>query len=350
MELVSRRALVRLAVLVSLLAAAGVVVWLLMLRMPGASHHGALAPLTDPEVALRDELRRHVAVLAGEIGERHLLVPAKLARAVEYLEATFASAGYHVRRHTYEIEHQALPAPEAVRVFHNLEVERPGAARAEEIVLVGAHYDTVLGTGGANDNASGAAAVLALARRFASRTLPRTLRFVLFANEEFYFQRPQMGSLVYARALRRRGDRVVVMLSLETIGYYSDREGSQLYPPPLGLVFPSVGNFVGFVGNLGSRAEVRSAIAAFRRHARFPSEGAAMPPILPGIAWSDHWAFWQAGYPALMVTDTAPYRYQWYHHPGDTPDKLDYERMARVVAGLGSMLAELAGLPGAGAQ
>lgn len=304
-----------------------------MIRMPGSSHRGPLAPLTEAEAALRDELRRDVEALAGQIGERHVLVPRNLDRAVAYLEAAFAGAGYRVRRQTYEVGGEAC---------HNLEVERPGSDGAAGIVVVGAHYDTVLGSPGANDNASGTAALLALARRFASRTLPRTLRFVAFVNEEIYFQRPEMGSLVYARAIRRRGDRVVTMLSLETIGYYSDREGSQLYPKPLGLLYPSTGDFIGFVGNFGSRAEVRAAIGAFRRHARFPSEGAAIPPILPGISWSDHWAFWQVGYPALMITDTAPYRYRWYHQPGDTPDKLDYDRMARVVAGLEPMLADLA--------
>jgi hypothetical protein len=307
-----------------------------MFRMPGSSHHEPLGPLAESEREMGDELRRHVGVLAGEIGERHVLAPRGLARAADYLDAALAGAGYRVRRQTYQVAGQPC---------HNLEVERPGASRAGEVVVVGAHYDTVIGSPGANDNASGTAALLVLARRFADRTVPRTLRFVAFVNEELYFQQPEMGSLVYARALRERGDRVVTMISLETIGYYSDEPGSQRYPPPLGLLYPSTGNFLGFVGNVGSGAEVRAALAAFRRHARFPSEGAAVPSILPGVSWSDHWAFWQAGYRALMVTDTAPYRYPWYHAPGDTPDRLDYDRLARVVAGLEATLAELAGLP-----
>ncbi len=343
MKLFTRGARVRLAAFVGLVVVAAVGVWVVMIRMPGASWRGPLPPLSAAEAALRDELRRDIEVLAGEIGERHLLVPQNLARAVAHIEAAFAAAGYRVRRQTYEVPPEAFHSvPGAERVFHNLEAERPGTDRAAEIVVVGAHYDTILGSPGADDNASGTAAVLALARRFATRTLSRTVRFVAFANEEIYFQRPVMGSLVYAKALRQRGDRVVTMLSLETIGYYSDGPGSQLYPKPLNLLYPSAGNFVAFVGNFASRAELREALAAFRRHARFPSEGVAIPNVLPGVGWSDHWAFWQVGYPGLMVTDTALYRYPFYHAPSDTPDKVDYERMARVVAGLEPMLAELA--------
>jgi len=345
-KLASRGALLRLAILAAVLAALALSAWVVMIRMPGTSWRGPLPPLTPAEAALRDELRRDVEVLAGEIGERHLLKPENLARAVAHIEGELTAAGYRVRRQTYEVPPEAFHRmAEAERVFHNLEAERPGGDRAAEIVVVGAHYDTILGTRGANDNASGTAAVLALARRFARRTVPRTVRFVAFANEEIYFQQPWMGSLVYAKALRARGDRVVTMLSLETIGYYSDQPGSQLYPKPLNLLYPSAGNFVAFVGNFASRAQVHAAIAAFRRHARFPSEGAAIPPVLPGIAWSDHWAFWQAGYPGIMVTDTAPYRYRHYHTPFDTADKIDYERMARVVAALEPTLADLAGAP-----
>jgi Zn-dependent M28 family amino/carboxypeptidase len=212
-----------------------------------------------------------------------------------------------------------------------------GTSRAAEIVVVGAHYDSVEGTRGANDNGSGVAALLAAARAFAQRSdrPARTLRFVAFANEEPpYFQGSGMGSLVYARACRARGDRVVAMVSLETIGFYTDMPDTQHYPPPLGIAYPSTGNFIGFVGNVASRALVRRAISAFRETTRFPSEGAALPEWMPGVGWSDHWSFWQAGYPAIMVTDTAPFRYPHYHDASDLPDKLSYDRMARVVDGI----------------
>ena len=132
------------------------------------------------------------------------------------------------------------------------------------------------------------------------------------------------------------------MLSLETIGYYVEEEESQRYPPPFSLFYPSTGNFIAFVGNVKSGPLVREVVGSFRRHAKFPSEGAAFPGFIPGVGWSDHWAFWQEGYPALMVTDTAPFRYPAYHSPQDTPEKVKYDQMARVVGGLGKVIADLA--------
>jgi hypothetical protein len=129
---------------------------------------------------------------------------------------------------------------------------------------------------------------------------------------------------------------------VESVGFYVDARGSQQYPAPFGLFYPRTGNFLAFVANPASRTLLRRAIAAFRRCAAFPSEGAAAPGWIPGIGWSDHWAFCQNGYPALMVTDTAPFRYPHYHSERDTPDKIDFDRMARVAAGLAAMVAELA--------
>ena len=151
-----------------------------------------------------------------------------------------------------------------------------------------------------------------------------------------------MGSRVYARRSKARGENIVAMFSLETIGYYSDRPGSQRYPFPLGFFYPSTGSFIAFVSNLSSRALLHEVLASFRRHAAFPAEGVAAPAFIPGVDWSDHWSFWKEGYPALMVTDTAPYRYPYYHTAQDTPDRVDYERTARVVTGLHRMLRELA--------
>lgn len=171
----------------------------------------------------------------------------------------------------------------------------------------------------------------------------RSVRFVLFVNEEPpFFQTEQMGSLVYARRCRQRNERVTAMLSLETIGYYSDKKGSQQYPAPFNMFYPDTGNFIGFIGNIESKSLIKQATAGFRRHAKFPSQGGAIPDAVAGVGWSDHWAFWQAGYPALMVTDTAPFRYPYYHDPRDKPGRLDYERMARVVEGLENVVADLA--------
>jgi hypothetical protein len=132
------------------------------------------------------------------------------------------------------------------------------------------------------------------------------------------------------------------MISLETIGCFSDAPHSQTYPSPgLGIFYPRIGNFIGFVGNIRSRALLRRAVSVFRQQQKLPSEGAALPGFIPGVSWSDHWSFWQQGYPAMMVTDTAPFRYQHYHQPTDTPDKLDYDRFALVVSGLEKVIADL---------
>jgi hypothetical protein len=305
------------------------------MSMPGESYRGPLAPLNAEEALLADKLRAHIEKLAGEIGPREVGRPHALAEAAAYIEERLRAGGHAVRRQEYEVDGVACA---------NLEVELRGGDRADEVVVIGGHYDTAGSTPGANDNASGVAAALELARLFAGRRLLRTLRFVAFVNEEPpYFQTAAMGSFVYARACRERGDKVVAMLSLETMGYYSDEAGSQQYPAPFGWFYPSTGDFVAFVGNWSSRALVRQAVGSFRRHARFPSEGGALPGAITGVGWSDHWAFWKCGYPALMVTDTALFRYPYYHHPADTPDKVDCERLARVVWGLAKVIEELAG-------
>jgi Zn-dependent M28 family amino/carboxypeptidase len=152
-----------------------------------------------------------------------------------------------------------------------------------------------------------------------------------------------MGSLVYARRCKARGDKISAMISLETIGYFSDAPRSQVYPSPgLGVFYPTVGNFIGLVGNLPSRALVRRAVGLFREQKKIPAEGAALPSFVSGVGWSDHWSFWQCGYPAIMVTDTAPFRYPYYHMSSDTPAKLDYDRFALVVSGMEKVIAELA--------
>jgi len=303
------------------------------LRMPGRTHRGPLLPADDQLIQLAVGLRRHVVHLAEEIGERNLQRrPAQLAQAAEYIESDLVKCGYEVKRHGYEV---------CGSTCYNLEVEIPGMTLPDEIVIVGAHYDSVAGCPAANDNASGVAAMLALADEFSRRTTGRTLRFLAFVNEEApYAHTNQMGSWVYARRCRERNEKVAAMLSLETIGYFSDVSGSQKYPPGLGWLYPSVGNFIAFIGHTRYGRLVRHVVQAFRSSEPFPSEGAALPEIVSHIGRSDHWSFWQEGYPALMVTDTAPFRYPHYHTPEDTVDKIDFEKLARVVRGL-------RGVPGA---
>ncbi len=282
---------------------------------------------------LAQRLRGHVEALAGRIGERHVRRPAALHAAEAYIRDTWSALGYEVLRQAYD----AAGVESA-----NLEIRIGGSERASEIVLAGAHYDTVPGSPGADDNASGVAALLELARLLRATACPRTIRLVAFVNEEPpFFYWGEMGSRVYARAARARGDDIRVMLSLEMLGCFSDEPGSQRYPPPLGLFYPRQGNFIGFVSNLRSRAALRRAVQAFTAHSALPAEKLAAPTFVPGVGWSDQLSFWREDYAALMVTDTAFYRYRHYHQPTDTPERLDYARMAAVVEGLAGMLVEL---------
>jgi hypothetical protein len=310
-------------------------IYLTMIRMPGRTYAGPFEPLSAPERSLEAALRADVEGLAGSIGDRSLTHHAGLLAAADYVDRAFVASGYRVQRQRFAVSGRAV---------ENLEAELVGADPGE-IVVVGAHYDSVAGTVGADDNGSGVAALLALARAFAGKHPARTLRFVAFANEEPpYFQQPTMGSVVYAKRSRAQGERVTAMLSLETMGYYTDQPGSQHYPFPFGLFYPTVGDFVAFVGDRGSVDLVRQAVGTFRRSARFPSEGIAGPAAVPGIGWSDQWSFWQEGYPGVMITDTAPFRYRHYHETADTPDQLTYGPMARVVVGVTRVVEELAGV------
>ncbi len=279
-------------------------------------------------------LKYHVRRLAGEIGERNVFRPRALAAAASYIEVVWREQGYAVRRQTYDVMGATCA---------NLEVVRPGRAPAGGILVVGAHYDSVQGSPGANDNASGVAVLLELSRVFATAAPAMTVRLVAFVNEEPpFFMGPQQGSMVYAAAARRAGDDIRLMVSLETVGYYSDAAGSQHYPPGFGWFYPDRGNFLGFVANLRSRGVMRRAARAFRAVSDFPLEHVATLGIVPGVSWSDHQSFWRHGYRAFMATDTAPYRYPFYHSAGDTPGKLAYPELARVADGLIGCFADLA--------
>jgi len=289
--------------------------------------------MTMPHPAA-SRLRAHVEMLAGTIGERNLWRCEALDRAARYISAQLSSGGYAPEWQTFDVA--KIPVS-------NVEATLTGTAHAAEIVVVGAHYDTVAGCPGANDNGTGVAAVLELAQRFSGRPQPRTIRFVAFVNEEPpFFRTAHMGSVVYANAAKDRGDRIAAMLALETMGYYSDEKGSQQYPAEIASHYPDVGDFIGFVANSASERLVSQSQQAFEQRTRFPLQALAAPDDVAGVGWSDHWAFWQAGYAAMMVTDTAPFRYPWYHTAEDTPDKIDYEKLADVVDGLEAVIETLA--------
>lgn len=221
----------------------------------------------------------------------------------------------------------------------NIVAELRGCDRPGEIVLIGAHYDTAAGTPGANDNASGVAAMLEIAAAMAPSLARRTVRFVAFANEEPpFFMTPQVGSEAHAARALDRGEHIEVMFALDTVGFYSDAPRSQSYPTPLlYAAYPHRGNFVALVGNMGSLRVVRRSAAVMRSSCGIPVRWAAPPALVSGAAWSDHRAFFRRGIPAFMITDTTPFRYPWYHDPGDTPDRLDYARLAEAVRGAAAL-------------
>jgi hypothetical protein len=317
------------------LAVIGILALMYAMHMPGRSFKGPFEPLSQEELAIRNQLKLHVAMLAGTIGERNLRHYEALMAAAGHVSKTWSDMGYVIRERSYTLEGKTAT---------NLEVEVRGVSRPEEIVVLGAHYDSVIGSPGANDNATGVAALLSLAHLANQQQYARTVRFVAFVNEEPpYYRTQKMGSRVYASESAQRGEHITAMLSLETIGYYSQRQGSQSYPFPLNYFFPRTGNFIGFVGNLESRGLLRQIVGAFRKCTRFPSEGVAAPDSIPGIGASDQWSFWEEGYHAVMVTDTAPYRYRQYHTALDTLEIIDFDSMARVVNGLAGVLREVAG-------
>ncbi len=284
---------------------------------------------------LEKRLYRHIRVLSEEIGERHFENTGSLEKTADYIEQEWIAEGLQPVRQSY-----------ADNTYHNIIAEIRGSKQLDEIIIVGAHYDTVWLSPGANDNASGVAALLELSRNLVKLNPERTVRFVAFTNEEQPFAGlDEMGSRVYARLLHQQGENVVAMYSLEMLGYYSDKPGSQSYPVPLSWFYPDQANFIAFVGNIQSGCLLWQSLNAFRRHSDFPAQGLIMSErLVPDIRRSDHASFWDAGYPAVMVTDTAEFRNIHYHTVGDVMRTLDLKKMAGVVEGLTMMLAGLAGI------
>lgn len=283
---------------------------------------------------LENRLQQHVRVLAGEIGERNVWHPEQLGSAANYIAEIWTGQGYQVSRQEFS---------EGDLTVCNLEIELRGERQPEEIIVIGAHYDSVRGSPGANDNGSGVAAMLELSRLFIDHKPGKTIRFVAFVNEEppFFLSR-KMGSRVYASRSRKNKEQIIAMFSLETIGYYSETADSQKYPFPLNFFYPDTADFIAFVSNLRYRNLMKKSLASFRKHSELPAQGVAAPLWLTGVGWSDHWSFWREGYPAIMVTDTAFFRYDYYHTASDTPEKLVYDKMAKVVAGFYKVAKELA--------
>ena len=278
-------------------------------------------------------LRLAVTKLSREIGFRTYQDLDRLDKTVQYISGEFTAFGYQVIHQSFTF---------AGNSYQNVIAELKGRRFPEKVLVVGAHYDTVRTTPGADDNASGVAGLLRLAKLLAGRPQDKTVRFVAFALEEPpAYRTKNMGSYHYAAGLKKDREQIEGMVCLEMIGFFSDHPGSQHYPIPfMKLRFPKIGNYIAMVGNRKSKKFTLQIAAGFRKATDLPLVTLNAPAIVVGIDFSDHWSFGKFGYPAFMVTDTAFYRNPNYHSPSDLPDTLDYNRMAKVVEGLMAAMEE----------
>lgn len=271
-----------------------------------------------------ENLYKHVEYLSVKIGDRHLWKEGSLESTADYVESAFASYGYAPQRQTFSCHGKSVS---------NVIAEKKGTG--EEAVVVGAHYDTMPGTPGADDNASAVASLLELAKLLREGSNQKTYLFAAFVNEEPpFFGFPHMGSMVYAKHLREREISVEVMVSLEMLGYFR-REPVQMYPlPGMGMLYPKTADYVGVVGNFHSFRYITFFRKGIRKHSSIKTKSLVAPEFFGGVNFSDHFSFWRHGYRAVMVTDTAFFRNTHYHQETDTIDTLNFEQMGEVVRGL----------------
>ena len=287
---------------------------------------------------LTHNLYRHVRALAHQIGSRSLSEYDKLKEAQTYIETVLRESGI-----PYSI--QDCPAHE--KTCANIVVTFPGSRPLPQKILIGAHYDTIPGTPGADDNASSVSVLLEMCRALKNSTPDKTLQLVFFTLEEPpSFDTERMGSRVCAGEARKNNEDILLMICLEMIGYYSPRKNGQEFPLPLmNLFYSAVPDFVLVAGDLASRKMVAFAGDCIRRTSGLRVETLTVPQCFPGIKLSDHSSFWRRGYRAIMITDTAFYRNPNYHTPMDTIDTLDFKAMTALCETLIKMVHELDGRP-----
>ncbi|MBN2321631.1 MAG: M28 family peptidase [Acidobacteria bacterium] len=311
----------RLVLLLSLLIFAFLLYTVLKIRETPS----VVRPMT-PEIK-KTRLYEHVEALSVKIGSRSVYEYARLEAAKDYIFTSLTAMGHKPELQTYTYEGKP---------FSNIIVTIPGKDQPEEVVLVGAHYDTYAGTPGADDNASALATLLELCRFLKDDQPGRTLKFVFFTLEEPpVFRSDFMGSAVYAESAHERGENIIAMLCLEMLGYYTDRKGEQGFPLPLmSLFYPTTPNFIAVVGNLASRRLVYDVAASLKKEGGVPVKTLATFNYFPGVDFSDHRSFWKQGYPAVMITDTAFFRNPNYHGETDTIETLDFKKMEALLRGL----------------
>ncbi|HSX58786.1 MAG TPA: M28 family peptidase [Tahibacter sp.] len=300
-----------------------------------------VAPLpSQPPAVEPAALERHVRVLSVDLFPRSYDQPERIEAAARYVERTFADAGVATESQAVEVDGMT---------YRNV-IARFGP-REGPLLVIGAHYDShadvARGVGeagfspqthtpGADDNASGVAVLLELARLLATHPPPRPVELVAYTLEEPpHFRSSDMGSARHAHALREAGRDIELMLSLETLGHFDDAPGSQAYPiPAMRWLYGDRADFIAVVGRLGGFAATRRVKASLLGASDLPVRSINAPALLPGIDFSDHLSYWDEGFPALMITDTAFLRSANYHGAGDTAEKLDYARMAKIVQGV----------------
>ncbi|MBN4054692.1 M28 family peptidase [Nitrospira defluvii] len=310
----------------------------------------------EEEMALPDRLSSHVERLAGQIGERHFARPEAFKRAAHYIHDQFENSGYeavfehfHIKdiplitRLSVDRENQAT-----LEAFDYKNVVAVKAGLGDEVIVLGAHYDTAVGTPGADDNASGIAVLLEVARLLQQAMLERSILFVAFANEEPpFFRTKAMGSAQFINTREPQNQEIALMISLEMLGYYSEALDVQGYPPLLRFFYPAHANFLAVVGNFASNRFVKEITQVFRKQTNIAVESLSAPSFVPGVDYSDHRNFWKAGIPAVMLTDTAFYRNPNYHGDQDLPQTLNYEKMGEVTKGVFFSLLRLGKVVGA---
>jgi Peptidase family M28 len=297
-------------------------------RSPGTLHPSSTVELSVQQKVLRKELRLDVDALSTNIGPRNAGVSIQKIRATEqWIVDQLLAVG---------IESRLDEIPLGDVSVSNIEASFIGSKRPEEIIVLGAHYDTSRGSPGANDNASGVALLLATARRLHAAQPERTIRTVFFVNEENPFSFGiQMGSRVYAERCRARNENIVAMIAVDSVGYFSSVPRSQNYPWYI-TRFPSTGNFLAFSSNLENQQLVDNVVVLFQSQSNFPSIGVASES--KELIRSDAAPFWWQDYPSIAMNDTSEYRDPNYHKPSDTAEKLNYDEMARMADGFLKMI------------
>ena len=304
-----------------------VVMWCVVAQ-PLFTSHGRSKAVADPEM-----LRKHVVVISQDFFPRSFDDTENMARCVGYIAAHFRQAGAVVTNQLYSA--YTTPCQNVIALFPGQDPRR---------VIIGAHYDAVPGTPGADDNASGVAGLLELARLLQGAKLRHTVELVAFCTEEPpCYDSEHMGSSHHARFLADQRIPVVAMIALEMIGTFSDEAGGQSFPvPSLRLFYGSRANFIGVVGDLGQRPLIRKVKRSMKGSTELSVQSVSVPSFLPGVDYSDHKNYWENHFPAVMITDTAFYRNRKYHSPDDTAERLDYKRMADVVVGVYEAVTALA--------